>query len=239
MLSRRQFLLRSGSAGAAVILAPQTALESLGRRARRRNAARRAVPPGRPVRRPDARRHHAAHPARRRRGARARRARGRDRPPFRKVVARKTIATSAAQGYSVKARVKGLKPHERYYYRFETETSHSPVGRFQTALPADSERAGALRVLLLRGLHARLLQRLRAAGARGRRLRRLPRRLHLRRELPRQGQDRRARRQDRQGPTPRQPVDRARGRSRSPTTAPSTRSIAPTRPCATCTRSSR
>ena len=41
----------------------------------------------------------------------------------------------------------------------------------------------ALRLLLLRRLHARLLQRLRAAGPRRPRLRRLARRLHLRREL--------------------------------------------------------
>jgi alkaline phosphatase D len=59
---------------------------------------------------------------------------------FRKVVASKTIATSAARNHSVKARLKGLKPHERYYYRFETRDKHSPVGRFQTALPADSEQ---------------------------------------------------------------------------------------------------
>src|SRR4051812_18397542 len=59
---------------------------------------------------------------------------------FRKVVAAKSIATSAAHGYSVKARLKGLKPHERYYYRFETKSTHSPVGRFQTALPKDSKQ---------------------------------------------------------------------------------------------------
>jgi alkaline phosphatase D len=58
---------------------------------------------------------------------------------FRKVVASKAIATSGARNHSVKARLKGLKPHERYYYRFETRDKHSPVGRFQTALPADSE----------------------------------------------------------------------------------------------------
>jgi alkaline phosphatase D len=57
---------------------------------------------------------------------------------FRKVVASKTIATSGARNHSVKARLKGLKPHERYFYRFETRDKHSPVGRFQTALPADS-----------------------------------------------------------------------------------------------------
>jgi alkaline phosphatase D len=59
---------------------------------------------------------------------------------FRKVVASKTIATSGARNHSVKARLQGLKPHERYYYRFETRDKHSPVGRFQTALPADSEQ---------------------------------------------------------------------------------------------------
>ena len=57
---------------------------------------------------------------------------------FRKVVAKRSITTSGSAGYSVKARITGLKAHERYYYRFETGTSHSPVGRFQTALPEDS-----------------------------------------------------------------------------------------------------
>src|SRR3954452_15632358 len=59
---------------------------------------------------------------------------------FRKVVASKSIATSGARNHSVKARLTGLKPHERYYYRFETRDKHSPVARFQTALPADSEQ---------------------------------------------------------------------------------------------------
>ena len=58
---------------------------------------------------------------------------------FKHVVAAKNITTSAASNHSVKARVTGLKPHERYYYRFETKATHSPVGRFQTALPADSK----------------------------------------------------------------------------------------------------
>jgi alkaline phosphatase D len=57
---------------------------------------------------------------------------------FRRVVASRSITTGNANGYSVKARIKGLKAHERYYYRFETKTSHSPIGRFQTALPEDS-----------------------------------------------------------------------------------------------------
>ena len=57
---------------------------------------------------------------------------------FRRVVASRSITTTGGAGHSVKARVKGLNPHERYFYRFETRTTQSPVGRFQTALPADS-----------------------------------------------------------------------------------------------------
>jgi alkaline phosphatase D len=57
---------------------------------------------------------------------------------FRKVVARKRIATSGAINHAVKARVAGLKAHEQYYYRFATRSTDGPVGRFRTALPADS-----------------------------------------------------------------------------------------------------
>lgn len=52
---------------------------------------------------------------------------------FRHVVAHEDVRTSSALGHTVKARVGGLKPHERYFYRFETKGSHSPVGRFATA----------------------------------------------------------------------------------------------------------
>lgn len=57
---------------------------------------------------------------------------------FRKVVASKSIKTSAATNHAVKATVKGLKPHEQYFYRFATRDEDSPVGRFRTAPPADS-----------------------------------------------------------------------------------------------------
>lgn len=60
---------------------------------------------------------------------------------FRKVVARRNIATSAKVNHALKARVTGLKAHEQYFYRFATTTEDSPVGRFRTALPADSEQA--------------------------------------------------------------------------------------------------
>jgi alkaline phosphatase D len=58
---------------------------------------------------------------------------------FKKVVARKHVTTGAASNHAVKARVTGLRAHEEYYYRFATKGSDSPVGRFRTALPADSK----------------------------------------------------------------------------------------------------
>ncbi len=59
---------------------------------------------------------------------------------FRRVVARKLIPTSRAIDHAVKARVGGLRRHEQYYYRFSTRGSNSPVGRFRTALPPDSNQ---------------------------------------------------------------------------------------------------
>ncbi len=59
---------------------------------------------------------------------------------FRRVVARKLIPTSGRINHAVKARVAGLDPHEQYYYRFSTKTANSSVGRFRTALPADSRQ---------------------------------------------------------------------------------------------------
>jgi alkaline phosphatase D len=59
---------------------------------------------------------------------------------FKHLVTRKAIRTSAALDHSVKARVSGLDPYEQYYYRFATKTKDSPVGRFRTALPADSKQ---------------------------------------------------------------------------------------------------
>jgi alkaline phosphatase D len=141
MLSRRQFLVRSGSAGAALVIAPQTAVEAL---AAPRGAAARLIRGGRfsqGVLSGDPTPHgitlltvlEGASGAGR---VRLEVATDRD---FRHVIASKTIATSERRAHSVKARVDKLKPHERYWYRFETRDRHSPVGRFQTALPADSK----------------------------------------------------------------------------------------------------
>jgi alkaline phosphatase D len=57
---------------------------------------------------------------------------------FRHVVTRKSVKTGAASNHAVKARVTGLKAHEEYYYRFASKGADSAVGRFRTALPADS-----------------------------------------------------------------------------------------------------
>jgi alkaline phosphatase D len=59
---------------------------------------------------------------------------------FRHVVAHKRLATSAAVNHNVKTRITSLKAHEQYYYRFATATKDGPVGRFRTALPADSQQ---------------------------------------------------------------------------------------------------
>ena len=59
---------------------------------------------------------------------------------FRRVVARRSVPTSARANHAVKATVRGLKPHEEYFYRFATATEDSPVGRFRTALPAESNQ---------------------------------------------------------------------------------------------------
>jgi alkaline phosphatase D len=61
-------------------------------------------------------------------------------PGFRHVVSRSTLKTGPALGHAVKARVENLKPHRRYWYRFSTRNADSRVGRFTTALPADSRQ---------------------------------------------------------------------------------------------------
>src|SRR3954462_11608924 len=137
MLSRREFLIRGGSAGAALVVAPQTAVEAAAApRARLLRGGRfsQGVLSGDPTPHgitlltllDDVS------------GAgRVRLEVARDRD-FRHVVASKTIATSGDRNHSVKARVGHLKAHEQYFYRFETRDQQSPVGRFQTALPPDS-----------------------------------------------------------------------------------------------------
>ena len=52
----------------------------------------------------------------------------------------KTVTARSDRDFTARARVKGLKPHHEYFYRFFTEHSHSPVGRFRTGPPPDSQQ---------------------------------------------------------------------------------------------------
>src|SRR3954462_13620518 len=128
MLSRREFLIRGGSAGAALVVAPQTAVEAAAApRARLLRGGRfsQGVLSGDPTPHGITLLTVLDEVA----GAGTVKLEvARDRE-FRHVVARDTIATSGARNHSVKARVGHLAPHERYYYRFETRDHHSLVGR--------------------------------------------------------------------------------------------------------------
>jgi alkaline phosphatase D len=137
MLSRRQFLTRTGAAGA-VVFAPQALLPDLAsaRQAPLLRSGRFAegVASGDPAPRGITLWTRIAE-LERKGSVRLEVARDRS---FRRVVARERIGTSPSRGGAVKARVTGLKPYEQYYYRFETGNSQSEVGRFRTTPPADS-----------------------------------------------------------------------------------------------------
>jgi alkaline phosphatase D len=62
-------------------------------------------------------------------------------PKFRKVISNHTKTVRASKDHCLETRVAGkaLKPGHEYYYRFETRTGSSPVGRFQT-MPAAGSR---------------------------------------------------------------------------------------------------
>src|ERR671915_1354197 len=139
MLSRRQFLTRSGAAGA-VVLAPQALLPDLAsaRKAPLLRSGRFAegVASGDPGPRAITLWTRVAE-LERRGSVRLEIARDRS---FRRVVARERIGTNGDRAGSVKARVTGLDPYEQYFYRFETANTHSEVGRVRTAPPADSNQ---------------------------------------------------------------------------------------------------
>jgi alkaline phosphatase D len=130
-LSRRQFIARGGAAGAALVLAPDAlAAPKLLRGGKFASGLMSGDPAARGITlwtRVDGVGGSG--------GVRLEVARDKG---FRHVVARKTLTAKASTDHTVKARISGLKPHERYYYRFETRGEESPVGRFQTALPKDS-----------------------------------------------------------------------------------------------------
>lgn len=59
---------------------------------------------------------------------------------FRHVVHSQRVRTIPRSDQTVKVPIRSpvLRPHEQYFYRFETATEHSPVGRFRTLPPTDS-----------------------------------------------------------------------------------------------------
>ncbi len=59
---------------------------------------------------------------------------------FDRIVHRGFVQAARVRDFTARAtvRTRRLKPGERYWYRFETRTGSSPVGRFTTARPADS-----------------------------------------------------------------------------------------------------
>ncbi|WP_205698355.1 alkaline phosphatase [Conexibacter sp. SYSU D00693] len=59
---------------------------------------------------------------------------------FSKVVLRRDVPVTALRDWTAKVRVSGLDPDERYWFRFATRSSSSPVGRTQTAPAKDSKR---------------------------------------------------------------------------------------------------
>ncbi|MBA3327124.1 MAG: alkaline phosphatase D family protein [Solirubrobacterales bacterium] len=61
-------------------------------------------------------------------------------PGFARVVHRETIRAAAVRDFTARTRVltRRLDPGERYFYRFFTRTTQSPVGAFKTLRPPDS-----------------------------------------------------------------------------------------------------
>ena len=61
-------------------------------------------------------------------------------PDFRRIVHRANLNARQDEDFTVRTRLegRGLRPGEQYFYRFSTCASDSRVGRFRTALPADS-----------------------------------------------------------------------------------------------------
>ena len=62
-------------------------------------------------------------------------------PDFRSVLIRRSVTPDAVRDFAITTRVDSarLAPSQRYYYRFFTCDQSSPVGRFRTARPADSQ----------------------------------------------------------------------------------------------------
>ncbi|MDP9188956.1 MAG: alkaline phosphatase D family protein [Actinomycetota bacterium] len=59
---------------------------------------------------------------------------------FGNVVEERLVTARKESGFTARTFVRGLKPHEEYFYRFTTEDSKSQVGRFRTAPPLNSKQ---------------------------------------------------------------------------------------------------
>ena len=68
---------------------------------------------------------------------------------FKNVVEERNVVAAKKRGFTARTFVNGLKPKEEYFYRFFTEDSKSPVGRFRTAPPLKSKEHDPDRLLLL------------------------------------------------------------------------------------------
>ena len=138
--SRREFLRRSSGAAALAVLAPTSLAEVVSAAPRNRlirgGRFSSGVMSGDPTPRGITLWTHVDEVSKAG-GVRLEIARDRD---FRRVLTSKVIQTRRSSDHTVKARIGGLQADERYFYRFETDGRESPVGRFQTALPPDSNR---------------------------------------------------------------------------------------------------
>jgi alkaline phosphatase D len=59
---------------------------------------------------------------------------------FKNVVAERTLTARKELDFTARARIRHLKPGREYFYRFHTKDKGSPVGRFRTAPPHDSNQ---------------------------------------------------------------------------------------------------
>ena len=59
---------------------------------------------------------------------------------FGNVVEEKLVTARKDRDFTARTFIKSLKPDRQYFYRFVTEHSKSPVGRFKTAPPLDSNK---------------------------------------------------------------------------------------------------
>ena len=164
-LTRRSLLAGAAAGTGAVCSAATRPARRPGRPPGPAADPRRALHPGRLLRRAGHRRHHALDPlegssarAAYRSRSRATRTSARDLPPGRGGRRRERVLGPPPRQHSV------LAPGEQYFYRFYTCDENSPVGRFRTARPADSREPVRIGVLLLPGLRGRLLHRARRAG---------------------------------------------------------------------------